>query len=347
MQCFFTCFSCSYLSANKYDEANSLLFSTASKLLSDGQFESGCDLAVLLTTVLKKQSTVFEDQRATEACERFATLFSLMESSKQTNALRLRFKRAAIEYLDTLTVTNDTERARRQALVSKLHHRIALTCWKQCSYAESRSHFERTSDGESLGQMLVQYQLARGYESEAERFGAQTVLGQLVLRKPVTAARCLLAYCASHPQFGCAPPLSNAPLLNFCYLLLLAVARACDPASQQDDHKRSQSLLSILVKHYEKVLVDADFREKLDSVGQSYFGLPSPSRPRNDANFGSLLSNVFQMFGGPTASQSSSAAVPSRAADGGLNFGSMLREMMVDMVGEENMSDDEMDSLLD
>ena len=88
----------------------------------------------------------------------------------------------------------------------------------------ARYHFMRSDDMKSLGSMLVEIQVELGFHSEIDLFVTQAVL-QLLCIRSTNVASCLFdSYIEHHPLLSNKPPFKY-PLLNFTWLLLLAIQR--------------------------------------------------------------------------------------------------------------------------
>ena len=89
-------------------------------------------------------------------------------------------------------------------------------------YPEARQHFLQSCDGQGCGQMLVEFHLGKGFNTEYDLFIGQTVLQYLCLKKLLEAANVFRTYTKNHPSIKSEPPFSH-PLLNFLWLLLVAI----------------------------------------------------------------------------------------------------------------------------
>ena len=117
----------------------------------------------------------------------------------------------------TIIASNDVG-IRRPILLQHL----AYGLWQLKKYAESRKHFLQSGDGEGCGNMLVEFHLCRGFNTELDLFITQTVLQYLCLKKVLEAATAFRAYTKHHPNIKMDPPFSH-PLLNFLWLLIISI----------------------------------------------------------------------------------------------------------------------------
>ena len=131
--------------------------------------------------------------------------------------------------------------------------------------------------------MLVEFHQAKGFNSEMDLFIAQTVLQYLCLKKSLAAATAFRAYTEQHPKIKCCPPYPN-PLLNFLLFLLLSV---------QTSH--SLSAYTVLCEKYKQLIdMDPQYFEYLDTIGQHFFGVPAPAKPRQRGMFSGNLLSTFK-----------------------------------------------------
>ena len=77
---------------------------------------------------------------------------------------------------------------------------------------------------QNLGSMLVEIQVELGYHSEIDIFVTQAVLQLLCIRNLGIASSLFDNYLEQHPLLSNQPPFKY-PLLNFTWLLLLAIQR--------------------------------------------------------------------------------------------------------------------------
>ena len=113
-------------------------------------------------------------------------------------------------------------------------------------YPEARQHFLQSCDGQGCGQMLVEFHLGKGFNTEYDLFIGQTVLQYLCLKKLLEAANVFRTYTKNHPSIKSEPPFSH-PLLNFLWLLLVAIKVII--YSDKDMHTLFSIVLVIIVSN--------------------------------------------------------------------------------------------------
>merc|ERR1711910_292849 len=113
-------------------------------------------------------------------------------------------------------------------------------------------------------------------------FIVQAVLQYLCLKKSIAASTAILAYTTEHPRIGSGPPYSN-PLLNFIWFLLLSIQTS-----------QSLSVYSIRCEKYKLVIErDPQYLEYLDKIGQHFFGVPAPVKPKPGGMFSGLFDQLL------------------------------------------------------
>lgn len=140
--------------------------------------------------------------------------------------------------------------------ISMVHNQFALALWKERNYPESRYHFLRSpaTSGDDCARMLIEYQVSCGSNAETDLFIAQFVLQLLCLRTAIRrdsetmqnsasdaeklfslanvevqsmqhayASKALQSFTTRHPRIRRNCPPYTQPLLNFLWLLLIAI----------------------------------------------------------------------------------------------------------------------------
>lgn len=134
----------------------------------------------------------------------------------------------------------------------QIHYRFAVCLWHEGNFPEARYHFLHSSPeaGSDCATLLIQYQVSRGLNSEADLFIVQFILQLLCARTNICdqpsitqkndlilenvaiisleqalANKTLQIYTKNHPQIRKDSPPFMYPLLNFIWLLLLAIQR--------------------------------------------------------------------------------------------------------------------------
>ena len=110
-------------------------------------------------------------------------------------------------------------------------------------YPESRHHFLYSCDGAGCGAMLAEFHQLRGFPREVDLFCAGTVLQLICLKQHVPASLTLEAYTKKHPSIKRQRPPYGRPLLNFVWLLLVAI-----------ETRQSLAAFSILIEKYKGFL---------------------------------------------------------------------------------------------
>lgn len=288
-----------YVSQKKFLELEGMLFDGALLLFSHQETASGVDLAKLYVETLTQAEAGPEEARF----QRLAKLYQLIPGDNVDKPL----------YLSTCLKWSSKDNS--PVGHPRLHQHLAYTLWQNKQYPEARQHFLQSSDGEGCGSMLVEFHLTRGYSSELDLFIAQTVLQYLCLKKSIAASTAFLAYTTEHPRIGSGPPYPN-PLLNFIWFLLLSIQTS-----------QSLSVYSILCEKYKLAIEkDPQYLEYLDKIGQHFFGVPAPVKPKPGGMFSGLFDQLLsamneeedeepEVVGGPsTSGAGTSGAAGSRAS---------------------------------
>jgi len=242
-----------------------MLFDGAVLLFSHDEVASGTDLAKLYIDTLNEAEAGPEEIHFV----RISKLYQLIPCDNIDKP----------HYLTTSLKWSSNGQAQGHP---RLHQHIAYGLWQRKKYPESRQHFLQSEDGQGCGQMLVEYHVNRGFNTELDLFLAQTVLQYLCLKKLLEAANVFRAYTKNHPSISSDPPFSH-PLLNFLWLLLVAIKTS-----------QNVSAYSVLCEKY-KQFIDRDpqYLEYLDKIGQNYFGIPAPVRARPGGMFSGLFDSLL------------------------------------------------------
>lgn len=202
------------------------------ELFKRHQISSGTDLSKLYVEVLSQSDSVRTSDQLEIVFQRVAELFRLIpKSSPDFDA----FKATSIRWAASQEYPSGHPR---------LHQLLAYNLWSCKRYSESRQNFLHSCDGSGCGKMLIEFHASKGLSSEVDLFIVSTVLQYLVLKKHVTAAWALKAYTENHPQINSQKPPFRHPLLNFIWLLLLAI-----------EQKKTISAFSTLVELYKPSLM--------------------------------------------------------------------------------------------
>lgn len=272
-----------YIGQKKYTELESLLYEGASLLFANNQVESGLDLAKLYVENLREGSFIPED-------EIFAKICNLYQKIPPDNVDKTAYLASCLKW--------SSQDLCSPAGHPRLHQHIAYAHWEERQYCEARQHFLHSCDGEGCGSMLVEFHTRKGFSSEVDIFITQTVLQYLCLKKHIVAALAFNTYTAVHPKISKGPPYTHHPLLNFVWLLLLAI-----------DSSSSLSAFTVLCEKYRFFIErDLQYLEYLDKIGQLFFGVPPPERPRN--MFSGLFSSLLTAMADDSSEDEPVEAVP-------------------------------------
>ncbi|KAK7003648.1 Golgi to ER traffic protein 4 [Biomphalaria glabrata] len=280
-----------YNSQQKYAEAADLLYKGALKLLQHNQHSSGADLSLLLLDSLSKTKSPVTENTISQITK----LFEVMDPDCPE---RYTFLTKAINW--SSKVNKEHKRGHPD-----LHKRFGFIFWHERNYPQARYHYIHSTDGVACAQMLLEFHTAHGYPSEVDMFITQAVLQYLCLQNKATANECFEQYTQKHPGICQRPPFS-LPLLNFIWLLLIAL----------DGGKLA--VFTVLCEKYQvSINRDPNYKEYLDQIGQLFFGVPPPQKTPQGL-FGSLMQNVLGVSGSDDEEEGSTktkAAAPSLQAN--------------------------------
>lgn len=257
-----------------------LLHSGALRFLEAGQASSGGDLAQLYAEKLCESATPVSEA----VLGRVESLLSKVPGPSESLEAGGAVDRAKL--LDTTIAWSKavaSDAVGRRKGHPDVHARIAVLYWAEESWHLARRHFLLSNDGQRAGAFLAAYQSAQGYTCEIDMFCAQACLQFLANSKRPAARDCLQSYAMEHAGVEPKVPPYSSPLLNFVWLLLLAV-----------EMSRLQEF-TILVERYKPSLDrDPAYIDYVHKIGEVYFGLPPPSKP--GAARSNFLSNLFSSF---------------------------------------------------
>jgi len=263
----------------QYDEVLKLLYDGAVLLFDHNQHSSAADLAKLFVEVLQKS-------KAKVTKDTVDKLAIMMSKIPPVAPERQAFLMAAINWSQS-----ENPEGKKFEGHPQLHNVVANIYWKETNYHQARYHFMRSDDMQNLGSMLVEIQVELGYHSEIDIFVTQAVLQLLCIRNLGIASSLFDNYLEQHPLLSNQPPFKY-PLLNFTWLLLLAIQSA------------KISSYAVLCEHYQPSLKrDPTYREYLDRIGQIYFGLPPPRVSSNQGMFGNLIQSLIGSLEGDSDSE--------------------------------------------
>lgn len=275
-----------YVSQKKFCELEGMLFDGAELLFSHQEVASGVDLAKLFVETLTQAEAGPEELRF----QRLSQLYQLIPGD---NVDKPAYLASCLKW---------SSKDNSPIGHPRLHQHLAYSLWQSKQYNEARQHFLYSHDGEGCGNMLVEFHLSRGYGSELDLFIAQTVLQYLCLKKSLAASTAFMAYTAEHPKLGGGPPFSR-PLLNFLWFLLLSIQSS-----------QSLSVYSVLCDKYKAALEkDPQYLEYLDKIGQHFFGVPAPVKPKSGGMFSGLFDQLLSAMN-EESDDEPAEAVPSTSA---------------------------------
>lgn len=290
-----------YRNWGKFRELQELLFEGAILFLNKEQFNSGSDLSSLFLDSLDTDPLVQQ----------------ILTSPKDRNELYRRigelFARIPTGTPERMTYAiNALKLDASKFDVSLIHHNLAIVLFQEKNFPEARYHFLHAgpSSGPECAQMLIEYQVSSASSSEIDLFIVQFVLQVLCLKNgPIRvpdgqqsydtirlpaqesadhrspqeqlATLTLRFYVEKHPRIGGTSPPFKYPLINFVWLLLIAL-----PAGQLHVFRLLCDLYAVSLNR------DPEFRKYLRRIGENYFGLPvEQNRPQG--LFGNLLQSLF------------------------------------------------------
>ncbi len=247
-----------------YKEALDSLTPGAKFLLEHKQWESGSDLACSVVDLLAKSNFQLTDVHLTDLCK----LLSLMPPSCVD---RDKFLTKSLDLL-----------GKNQNLLNSFNEFLGRQLWQEGSLTQARNRLMLAGNGFKVGCFLIEMHQRYGLVSEADLFITQAVLQFLCMKKATVAALTFYTYTRRHPKLELGPPFTRFPLLNFVWLLMLAI-----------EQKLSLEVLSFLCAQYKPQLSrDPSYEEYLEKIGQVYFGV----KPKGDP-FSGLFSNLVRMLG--------------------------------------------------
>ncbi|VDO10403.1 unnamed protein product [Rodentolepis nana] len=238
--------------------------------LDNQQWECGSDLACICIDVIVKNQKPITDSLLRSLCQFTASM-------PQTCPDRLKFISKCLSLLekDELKLGAFNEFLGRQLL-------------KEGAFSQARSRIMLAGDGYKVGLFLIELHQLHGLVSEIDLFVTQAVLQLLCAKKTAVAALTFHTYTRNHPKLEAGPPFIHFPLLNFVWLLMLAIER-----------KLSYDVLSFLCNQYHSQLMrDPSYAEYIDKISQLYFGVKKQNDPING-----LMSNIMRIFGDEGSSE--------------------------------------------
>ncbi|VDL90341.1 unnamed protein product [Schistocephalus solidus] len=248
----------------KYAEALEHLIPGSKFLLANQQWESGVDLACLVVDTISKSSLKMTEKNLADFCE----LVSLMPP---TCGDREKYISKVLKLLSG-----------SKLLLNDFNEFLGRQFWQEGALIQTRNRMIRTDNGFVVGCFLIELQQRYGLTSEIDLFITQTVLQFLCMKKICVAAATFYTYTRRHPKLEPGPPFTHFPLLNFVWLLMLAI-----------EQKLGSSVLSCLCNKYSpQISRDPSYFMYLEKIGQVYFDVQPQQNPLT-----SILSNLTKMLG--------------------------------------------------
>ncbi|XP_066151647.1 Golgi to ER traffic protein 4 homolog [Euwallacea fornicatus] len=255
-----------YLNQKKYTELKSMLYQGAMLFLEADQKSSGSDLALLLVDVLNKSEDVDCDSWSTKLSTIFAKIGSEHSSERET------FLVQAVKWSAQGTSQGNPN----------LHQYIAKIYWEELNYPQARHHYIHSQDGKGCANLLIEFQMAKGFKSEVDLFIAQAVLQFLCLRNLITASQTFTIYTENHPRIRKTGPPYLLPLLNFLWFLLQAV-----------ETKKLQTFAVLCEQYQKSIQRDPCYVQYLDKIGQLFFGVKPPEEKKRGGLFGNIIDSFL------------------------------------------------------
>lgn len=286
-----------YSGQGKYDLLEGMLYDGAVTFFNLDQMTSAIDLAKLYVEALVKSGG-----NPTEVhYQRVSRLYLLIPAD---NVDKTQYLSASLKWSSGDNGVGDP----------RLHQHLAYGLWAEKEYGQSTHHFLHSRDGEGCGQMLAEYHSKKGLASEVDLFIARLVLQYLCMKKHIPAATAFHSYTTTHPKLSAGPPYA-LPLLNFLWLLLLSIQKSL-----------SVSMYTVLCETY-RAHIDRDpsYIEYLDKIGQAFFGLPPPNRPRN--MFSGLIDQMVSAMNEDESSDEGEEAQPQPGTSGTSHRGRNVSHM--------------------
>lgn len=252
------------LARKDFSEAIRCLVPGAKFFMENQQWESGTDLACIIVEVLSKSNLKLMATHLTDLCD-------ILKRMPPTCADRTKF----------LSQTRDLL-SKDQILLTRFNEFLGRQFWQEGLLTQARNCMMLAGNGFKMGCFLIEMQQRYGFGSELDLFIAQTVLQFLCMRKASVAALTFYTYTRRHPKLEAGPPFNKFPLLNFVWLLMIAVER-----------KLSLDVLSFLcVKYQTELSRDPSYSDYLRKISQVYFGVK-----QQENSIPGLISNLVRMLG--------------------------------------------------
>lgn len=254
-----------YLGQERYKELKDMLYQGSVLFLDSDQKTSGTDLGLLLIDVLNKS----KEQDCILWSPKLSIIFSKIGTDNDTE--RDAFLAQAVKWSAQGTSHGHP----------LLHQHIAKIYWDEQNYVQARHHYIHSQDGKGCAELLIEFQLTKGYKYETDLFIAQTVLQLLCLRNRITANQTFTTYTENHPRIKKTGPPFLLPLLNFIWFLLQAI-----------ESKKIQTFAVLCEQYRNSIKRDPCYVKYLDKIAQIFFGL----KPQEEKKPGGIFGNLIESF---------------------------------------------------
>ncbi len=258
-----------FSNSRNFDEALDLIVYSANTFLDHQVFHSSFDLVNSFVNLLERSSKFDEKERLNQ----FKLLLARLKHDPETR----------------LTVVNSAIKKSKSSQETRgspsLHLHLAKLYEEEFDLQRARYHYLFSNDSKACALFCIKLSHA-GLTSELALFPTQAVLQFLVIDQLKYAEIFLETYIQYHPKVVNKNPPFDLPLLNFCFLLLIAI-----PSGNIDSYLQ-------LTSTYEKSLKrDTSFAPCLEKIGVKYFGLKLPGRSASGGGLMDILDSLFDVMG--------------------------------------------------
>uniref|UniRef100_A0A914CQG6 Golgi to ER traffic protein 4 homolog n=1 Tax=Acrobeloides nanus TaxID=290746 RepID=A0A914CQG6_9BILA len=268
-----------------FQELLELLFEGSMKLIEVNEYTSAIDLAELYVDTLIKSNTPVTNAVLENIYQLLSKLPSRLEAdtTKDSNNVDRRNKLLNLAVKWSMQVSE--KRFHRAKGHPALHFQLAKLLWSEKNWPAARTHFLLADQPEKFAEFLIDLHTGCAFQSEYDLFIAQAVLQVLCQRKVKVANVLFQSYTAKHPQIQSEPPYKS-PLLNFIWLLLMAISL------------RNLAYFTELISKYRPTIDrDPNYIGYLDKIGQLFFGLPPPQKKDGGGLFQNLMKGLISKPG--------------------------------------------------
>ncbi|CAI4229813.1 unnamed protein product [Auanema sp. JU1783] len=278
-----------YKNSKSFSDLLRVSYNGSMTLLKKKQFESGVDMGCLFVEAL----IVSDTKPTAENIEKIIMFLEMqLEMEKEATDAGLaikRFRVATDKFIsDAVKWSQQHSRNPREAAhgTDALNKSLAETFSKFDDIERARTHYLLSEDAEGFSRFLIASLSKFGEPDEHDLFIALAVLQLLCLKRAKTAWTLFTHYIGNSPVgYGELP--CKYPLINFIWLLLLAVP------------KRNSATFCDLVNKYTPSLDrDPQYKPLLDKIGKVFFKISEPGAA------GGFLGNMLRgLMGGERAAE--------------------------------------------